>query len=83
MPVERLGNRLLEVRSGHRFFRQAFQQDLPLVEETGGAVPALKGKMLDERFLQSGQGTILRMAFDRRMALPLKLAAETTQVGLV
>src|SRR5262249_60807362 len=64
---------LLEIRSRHRLLRQTFEQDLTLVQKTGGAIAALKCKMLDESLLQNGKLTVLRMAFDRADGLAVEV----------
>src|SRR5262249_58323670 len=64
---------LLEIRSRHRLLRQTFEQDLTLVQKTGGAIAALKCKMLDESLLQNGKLAVLRMAFDRADGLAVEV----------
>jgi hypothetical protein len=83
MAVERLGNGLLKVGARHAPLRQPFEQHLSFVEKTRGAIPALKGEMLDEGFLQDRSSPFLAWPSTVRIDLPLKLAAETMQVGLV
>src|SRR5262245_50870996 len=73
MPVERLGNGLLEVRSRHRLLRQTLQQNLSLVQKAGGAISTLKREMLDESFLQNRKFTVLCMAFDCADSLAVEL----------
>jgi hypothetical protein len=65
MAIERFGDRLLEIGARHRLLRQAFEQDLTLVEEPGRAIAALEREMLDERLLQSGELAVLCKAFHR------------------
>src|ERR1700722_3671361 len=91
MAVERFENGFLELATRHRLQSQAFQQDLPLVQETRRAVAALKGEMLDERRLQRGQLAILGMAFDGADRLAVEAcrrddagrAGEARPVGIV
>src|SRR5215475_5555970 len=83
MPVERLSNGLLKIRSRHRLLRQTFQQNLPLVQKAGGAISTLKREMLDESFLQKRKLAVLRMAFDRADGLAVEVRRGTTQVGMV
>ena len=45
VAVERLGDGLIEVGPRDRLLRQTLEQNLPLVQETGGTVAALKSKM--------------------------------------
>src|SRR5262249_57778989 len=73
MPVERLSNGLLEIRSRHRLLRQTFQQNLSLVQKAGGAISTLKREMLDESFLQNRKLAVLRMAFDRTDGLAVEV----------
>jgi hypothetical protein len=40
------------------------KQDLALVEESGGAIAALEGEMVDEGLLQGGKLAVFRMTFD-------------------
>src|SRR6266478_9902494 len=64
VPVQRLSNGFLEIRSRHWLLRQTLQQNLALVQEPWGAIAALKSKMLDESLLQNRKLAILRKAFD-------------------
>src|ERR1700756_5929696 len=73
MPVERLGNGLLEIRSRHRLLRQTFQQNLTLVQKTGGAIAALERKVLNESLLQNRKLAVLRMTFDRADGLAVEV----------
>src|SRR5689334_20148584 len=73
MPVKRLSNGLLEIRSRHRLLRQTFQQNLSLVQKAGGAISTLKREMLDESFLQNRKLTVLCMAFDRADSLAVEV----------
>src|ERR1700722_17436119 len=65
VTVQRLGNRLLEIRAGDRRLRQSLEQDLALVEKTCGSIAALEGELGDKSLLQSRQLAVLRMTFDR------------------
>src|SRR3954469_21851305 len=65
VAVERLGDGLVEVGPRDRLLRQTLEQNLPLVQETGGTVAALKSKMRDERLLQNGKLAVLGVAFHR------------------
>ena len=73
MAVERFGNRFLKIGARYRLLCQTFEQNLALVEEAGRTVAALKGEMLDERFLQSGKFAILGMALHRADRLAVKI----------
>ena len=83
MAVERLGDGVSRDRRAPPAPSPALQQHLALVEEARGAIAALEREMLDEGLLQRRQFAVLRMPSTVRMDLPSKLAAETTQVGLV
>ena len=84
VAVERLGDQAFEAVARHRRFRQPLEQDLALVQEAGGAVAALEREVLDEGLLQ--RRTVRRSWRGLRRcgsSCRRKLAADTTQVGLV
>ena len=83
MAIERLGDRLLEIGARHRLLREALEQYLALVDEAGGTVTALEREVLDEGLLQNGSSPFLACPSIVRIDLPSKLAAGTTQVGVV
>src|ERR1700730_9159872 len=64
MAIERVGNGLLEIGARHRRLRQTLQQNLALVEESGGAVKALEREGCDENLLQFRTLAVFGMAFD-------------------
>ena len=74
---------LLEISARHRRLGQTLQQDLPLVQEAGGAIAALEGEVPMKAFCSAESSPFLACPSTVRMVLPSKLAAETTQVGLV
>ena len=63
MAVERLGDGFLKLGARHALSRQTFEQHLAFVEEAGRAIAALKGKVIDESFLQRRKLAVLGMAF--------------------
>src|SRR5262249_5740077 len=63
VPVERLGNGLLEVGPRHRISLQTLEQHLAFVQETRSTVATLEGKMRDKRLLQRRQFAVLGMTF--------------------
>src|SRR6516165_9957875 len=65
MAVERFDDGLFEIGAPHGLPRQALEQHLALVEETGRAIAALESEVLDERFLQNRKLAVLRMALHR------------------
>src|ERR1700682_4053638 len=72
VPIERFRNRVLEFGAFHRRLCQTLEQDLPLVQETRGAIAALERKMLDKGLLQRRKLAILRMPLDGSDGLAIK-----------
>src|SRR6266436_2880953 len=84
MAVERLSDGFLKLGTCHRLFRQTLKQNLALVQKARGAVAALKGKMVDESFLQGGKLAVFRMAFDRanRLAVEARCRNDAGRAGV-
>ena len=83
VTVERIGDGLLEFGAFHRCVGQTFQQDLALVQEAGRAIAALERKCAIKAFWSTESSPFFAWPSTVRIALPSKLAAEVTQVGLV
>src|SRR5271170_6143321 len=64
VAVQRQGDSLLEIRPRDRRLRQSLEQDLALVEKTGGAIAALESEVRNKSLLQGGELAVLGMAFD-------------------